>query len=61
MTQSFAAASFNMEENLMLVQYICFLSSHQVMIRNRRRGKKGGIPPKSYCIFFVVLFTFLSF
>lgn len=35
MTQLFLAVFLNMEENkrLMLIQYICFLSSHEVMMK----------------------------
>lgn len=44
MTQSFLTASLNMEENkhLMLIQYICFLSGHEVMIKKKKliKGKK---------------------
>lgn len=58
MTQSFLTASFNMEENkhLMLIQYICFLSDHEVMIKTDK-GKKGGIPPKTLLLF--IFFCFI--
>lgn len=53
MTQSFVAASCNKEENkcLMLIQYICFLSSHEVMIRTDK-GKK-----ETFLLF--ILFCFI--
>lgn len=68
MTQSFVAASFNMEVNkrLMLIHYICFLSSHEVMIKTDK-GKKGGVPPKTVrflkknIIIYFVLFYLKSF
>lgn len=63
MTQSFVAASVNMEENkrLMLIQYICFLSGHEVMIKTDK-GKKGGVPPKTFRFFFYYyLFCFVLF
>lgn len=62
MTQSFVAASVNMEENkrLMLIQYICFLSGHEVMIKTDK-GKKGGVPPKTFRFFFLLLFILFCF
>lgn len=63
MTQSFLAASFNTEENkcLMLIHYICFLSSHEVMIK-ADKGKKGGVPPKTLVfVFLLFYFRVLSF
>lgn len=49
MTQSFLAASFNVEENkrLTLIQYVCFLSSHEVLLKTDK-GKKGGVPSKKH-------------
>ncbi len=57
MTQSFLKASFNMEENkrLMLIQYVCFLSGHEVMIKTDK-GKKGGLPPKTFLLFIFFFF-----
>lgn len=58
MTQSFLAASFNMEKNkrLMLIRYICFLSGHEVMIKTDK-GKKGGDPSKTFLLF--IFFCFI--